>query len=364
MKKPKIKKLAPKLPGVVKKRPFKRRKAPEERVTEAFANVPRITNETVAEHREAVLSSARKYIYPLRHSKHRIVRISVSLFVVVFVVFFVFCGVALYKFQSTSGFMYDVTQVVPFPVAKAGTSWVTYNNYLFELRRNMHYYETQQHANFSTKSGKAQLRRLKQQAMDDVILNGYVSQLAAKNHVTVSDQEVNDEVALVRNENRLGNSQRVFDEVLSEFWGWDESDFKQELKQQMLQQAVVAKLDTATNARAHAALQQLLSGADFATVAAQYSDDQSTKANGGQYPNAITPNSGSIAPQITAELFKLKPGQISPIINTGYTLEILKVISASGNSVQAAHIQFTFKNITSFTNPLQAKHPPHEYIKV
>jgi hypothetical protein len=73
------------------KKPFKRRKAPEERVTEAFANVPRITNETVAEHREEVLSTARKYIYPLRHSKHRVVRISISLFVIVVVAFFIYC---------------------------------------------------------------------------------------------------------------------------------------------------------------------------------------------------------------------------------------------------------------------------------
>jgi hypothetical protein len=70
------------------KRPFKRRQAPEERASEAFANVPRITNETVAEHREEVLSSARKYIYPLRHSKHRVVRISILLLIIVVVGFF------------------------------------------------------------------------------------------------------------------------------------------------------------------------------------------------------------------------------------------------------------------------------------
>src|SRR5947207_5990262 len=39
-------------------------------------NVPQITNETIAEHREDVLSGARKYIYPLAHSNHRIVVIT------------------------------------------------------------------------------------------------------------------------------------------------------------------------------------------------------------------------------------------------------------------------------------------------
>src|SRR5580692_3168737 len=39
-------------------------------------DVEPITNETIAEHRESVLSGARKYIYPLQHSKRRILVVS------------------------------------------------------------------------------------------------------------------------------------------------------------------------------------------------------------------------------------------------------------------------------------------------
>jgi parvulin-like peptidyl-prolyl isomerase len=346
------------------KRPFKRRQAPEERASEAFANVPRITNETVAEHREEVLSSARKYIYPLRHSKHRVVRISILLLIIVVVGFFAYCGIALYKLQSTSSFIYGVTQVIPFPVAKAGPSWVSYESYLFELRRNMHYYQTQQFANFSTANGKTQLTRLKQQAMAQVVQNAYVKELAGKNHVTVSSQAVNNEVALVRSENRLGSSQSVFNDVLDQFWGWNQADFERELKQQLLQQAVVVKLDTATTSRAQTALIQLNQGADFGTVALTESDDAATKASAGQYSSPITRSDQSVAPQVVAEVFLLKPGQISPIINTGYALEILKVLGASNNSVQAAHIEFDFNSITLYTNQLEAKQPVHIYLKV
>src|SRR4051812_4849609 len=126
MKKPKK---TPQMP-----RPFKRRKAAEERAHEAFANVPRITNETVAEHREDVLAGARKYIYPLKHSRRRAVVISSTIFIAALVVFLTYTTISLYKLQSTSGFMYGVTKVVPYPVAKAGNSWVSYNSYLFELR--------------------------------------------------------------------------------------------------------------------------------------------------------------------------------------------------------------------------------------
>jgi parvulin-like peptidyl-prolyl isomerase len=340
-----------------------RLKTSDDKVADALSSVPKITNDTVSEHREAVLGSARKYIYPLKHSRHHVVRISIGLLIGVIIAFFIYSGLELYDFQSTSGFIYSVTEVIPFPVAKAGPSWVSYYSYLFELRRNIHYYETQQQANFSTSDGKQQLRTLKQQAMTQVIQDAYVKQLAKKSHVSVSSQEINSEVALVKDQNRLGNSNQVFDNVLKEYWGWTEGDFKQELSLQLLQQKVVASLDTATTSKAQYVYNQIASGASFATEAEQYSQDASTKANGGQYGSSISQTTESVAPQIIAELFKLKADQTSPIINTGYTLEILKVLSISGNSVQAAHIQFTFQPITTYTKPLDQKHPPKEYIK-
>lgn len=354
----------PKLPKIIKLPQLAvRRGSAETRVDEALSGVPRITNETVAEHREAVLSSARKYIYPLQHSKHRIVRISVWLLALALLLFFTYCGVGLYKFQLTTAFMSDVTRVIPFPVAKAGPSWVSYESYLFELRRNMHYYQTQQRANFSTPDGKVQLQRLKNQAMTEAITTAYTKQLAAQHNITVSSQEVDSEVQLVRSQNRLGSSDRVFKDVLNEFWGWNTEDFKRELKQQLLQQKVAAKLDSATQQRAKGVLQQLLGGADFAAVAATSSDDSSTRANGGQYPEAITSTDHNIAPHVTAELFKLKPGQISTIIDTGYSLEIVKVIDVNDGKVHAAHISFNYKDISAYVKPLTDAHPPRHYIK-
>lgn len=345
-------------------RPFKRKKSAEVKFNEALKDVPRITNETVAEHREDVLSSARKHIYPLQHSKRHVVRNSILIFVAVVIAFFAYVTLSLYKFQSTSSFIYGVTRVVPFPVAKAGDSWVSYESYLFELRRNMHYYRTQQQTDFSSKSGKEQLALLKKQAMNQATEDAYVKQLAKKHGVTVSGKEVDNQVELVRSENRLGNSDRVFNDVLKQFWGWDQNDFKRELRQQLLQQAVVAKLDTQTNAKAEAALKQLQGGADFAEVAKQVSQDPNTASNGGAYPAPITATSRDVAPIVTASLFKLKAGQVSGIINTGYTLEIVKVLDSTASSVQAAHIQFNFKPISDFTKPLRKQNPSKIFISV
>ena len=345
------------------KNPLKRRPGTEARVTEAFANVPRITNDTVAEHREEVLAGARKFIYPLQHSKNRVIRISAVLLTVALIAFFSYVGAALYKFQSTSTFIYDITRVLPLPVAKAGPSWVSYESYLFELKRNMHYYHTQQHINFDTPNGQVQLKRLKTQAMNSVIQTAYVKQLAAPKSISVSDKEVQDQVSLVRSQNRLGSNDRVFKDVLNEFWGWSVTDFERELRQQLLTQKVAGTLDFSSNEKAASVLRQVQGGADFAAVATANSDDAASKATGGQYPEAIAKNDHNVPPVLSAAVFNLKAGQVSEVINTGYSREIIKVADNNGATAHASHIQFAIKDIGVYVKPLVAKHPSHQYIK-
>jgi len=353
-----------KIKKVFKKPKLPRRVAPVAKLQEAIESLPRITNETVAEHREEMLSSARKYIYPLQHTKKRVVKVSVGLLITAVVLFFAYVFIGLYKLQSTSTFLYGVTQVLPLPVAKAGSSWVSYESYLFELRHYMHYYETQQQVNFKSVSGKEQLTAFRKQALQQVIDAAYVKQIAAQHDISVTNQDVDKAVALLREQNRLGSSDQEFADVLKEFWGWSVDDFRRELRQQLLAQKVVAALGAETNQRAAQALAELNSGKKFAAIAKKYSDDKATKANGGEYPAAIGPNNRDLAPQVVDALFKLKPGKVSGIIDTGYTLEIVKVLSVSGGKAQGAHIAFNYEDISTYIKPQETKHPASRFISV
>lgn len=326
--------------------------------------LPRITNETVAEHREEVLSTARKYIYPLQHSKHRIVVISSILFIVSFVVFFVYVFLALYRFQTTSTFIYRVTQVIPFPVAKTNVGYVTYENYLFELRHFVHYYETQQKVDFTTKNGKEQLDSFRERSLDQVVDRAYVKDLAKKNKITVSEDEISRTIKLLKSQNRLGSSDQVFQDVLKEYWGWSVDDFRRELRMELLEQKVIAKLDTSASNKASTALEKIAAGGDFAVIAKEMSDDQVTKGQGGQYGFAIKKNNRDIPPQVIDELFKLQAGQTTDIINTGSALEINKVLEVSGDQIKAAHIVFALKPLDSFIDPITKKDKPSLFIQV
>lgn len=333
-------------------------------IDETVAQAVRITNETVAEHREEVLSSARKYIYPLQHSKHKIVLITTSIFMATVVGFFAYATISLYKLKSHSSFLYGVTRVIPFPIGRAGGDFVAYENYLFELKHYIHYYQNQQKLDFKTDSGKQQLSEFKKRALEKVVNDAYIKDLAKEKKVTVTDKEVDVEIQIVRTQNRLGGSDKVFEDVLKEYWGWTVNDFRRSLRQELLTKKLLPVLDTEVVNRANAASKELSAGANFADVAKKYSDDAGTKDNGGEYGFPIDASNRDIAAQTTLNLFKLKPGEVSGVLNAGYSLEIVKNIEVQGERVRAAHIAFNFKDINAYLNDLKEDKKTSLYIKL
>jgi parvulin-like peptidyl-prolyl isomerase len=323
----------------------------------------RITNDNVAEHREEVIGDARKKIYPLRHSKNRLVTISISVFLVALVVFVSYCTLALYKFKQNSVFLHNVTRVIPFPIARIGSDFVSYEDYLFEINHYVHYYEAQQEVDFASESGKSQLEDYKKRALEKVIDDAYTKRLAEQKGISVSDREVDDEIAIIRSQNRLGGSEREFEDILKDFWNWSVDDFKRSLKQQLLSQKVASALDIKAHEKADNVYTKLESGTDFGKLAKQMSEDPSTKDNKGEYGFMIEKTNRDISPKTVNALFALKPGQYSEPVDVGYGLEIVKNIEKKGNKIRAAHIVINFKNINGYLNDLKEQQQTRTYVK-
>jgi hypothetical protein len=334
----------------------------------SLENVPQITSETIAEHREEVLKGARKYIYPLRHSKRKIVVITLSVMIAAIIGLFVYCYFALYKYYQYNTFVYRVTQVVPFPVAKAGGNYVEYENYLFELRHYVHYYENQQQRNFSG-ADRDQLLNFRKQALQNVLNEAYIKQIAGQYHVSVSDKEVSARLAEVRSQNRLGGNNKVFSDVLRDYWGWSVNDFKRSLKQEILAEKVSAKLDNADSQRAAEVLAKAKAGSDFGALAKQFSDDPTAKQSGGDYGIPITKTNPNVPPEVIQALFHLKPGQVSDLVLASPVLaaqppsiQIVKLTGVTGDAVTAQHIVINLKDVSIYTKQLQSKKPAHPYV--
>lgn len=323
---------------------------------------PRITNDNLTEHREEVISSARKFKYPLRQSKHRLVIISLTIFFLAVVSFFTYSVLALYKFKSESPFIYQVTKIIPFPLARIGSDFVSYESYLFEINWYKHYYETQQNTDFSSDSGKAQLADYRKRAAKKVINDAYVKKLAEERGISVTNEEVDQEVEIYKSQNRLGTNDDQLKTVLSDYYGWSIDDFRSTLKQKLLTQKVVADLDTETRQKAEDAKNQLDAGKDFAKLAKKVSEDPSTGKNGGEFGILISRDNIDISPNTVNTLFSLKPGEFSDIINVGYGLEIVKNLEEKDGKVRAAHIIFNFKNINEYLNEIKDRIGTRTYL--
>src|SRR6478735_9399643 len=93
----------------------------------------RITNETVAEHREQILAGGRKFKYPHQYERHKLVFNVLIIGVVTVILFGIVTWWQLYPMQNTSNFFYRVTRIIPMPVAMVDGAQVRYGDYLMML---------------------------------------------------------------------------------------------------------------------------------------------------------------------------------------------------------------------------------------
>lgn len=323
----------------------------------------RITNETVAEHRERVLAGGRKFKYPLQYTKHRVLIISILIVIITTLSFLGFCGWQLYGAQSTDKFIYSMTQFVPVPVAKVEGTWVRYSDYLLELRSAIHYLSTKEAVNFNSDDGKRQLEYQKRLALNKAIENTMVAQLASQNHITVSQKEVDDFVGQQISANRLGVNETIYRQVIRDYYDWSFDEYKNSIRQQLLRKKVMAQLDTASKEKISAILKGLQTGLDFGALAKDYSEDVASKGQSGDVgvvnKNTEDPNG------LIEAANQLQKGQISGIIEGVDGFYIVRLLDRiEGGDLHIAKIFVSYKVLDKKMAELKGEGQIQEFISV
>ncbi len=266
-------------------------------------------------------------------------------------------GVLIYRYKMSNRAVKIASRVVPYPVASVNGNilynTVTYNDYLFELASIEKFYQSQ-NQDLTSAEGKAKLAQLKNDLITQLENNLLIQQQAKQMGITVTNKEVDDQFnQLVQNAGGLDKVKATLDKL----YGWSVDDFKQKIRDSLLQQKVGNKITTdeslnaPSKAQAEDILKQLQGGADFATLAKQYSQDGSA-ANGGDLGLF---SKGQLDPDFEAAAFALQPGQTSGIVKTQYGYHIIKVTDKQGDQVRASHILIKGIDLDSWLRDQRAK---------
>lgn len=322
----------------------------------------RITNETVAEHRERVLAGGRKFKYPLQYTKRRVLWLSVTIGVAATAFFVAIFMWVLYVGQSYDQFTYGLTRALPVPVAKVDTEWVRYSDYLSGLRSAVNYLTTKEAFNFNSADGARVLEYQKRLALDSAIQNAFIAKLASQHNIKVSDSEVN-EFVKKQVSGKFGVSESDYRRVIQDYYGWTFDEYKDAVHKELLAKKVNAALDTPSRQAIQEVVRQSSQGVAFADLAKAWSEDNATKANGGDVgfvsKNSDDPNG------LVAAASALQPGQVSGIIEGTDGFYLVKLLErSSAGDVHFAKIFIAYKQVAQQISDLRKQNKVNEFIKV
>ncbi len=326
----------------------------------------RVTSETMAKHRKEVLSTSKRFIYPLTHSKYKVAIISAALFLMAVLLVFGTTALMLYRYQRTDDFAYRISQIVPFPVARVDGDFVSYEDYLFEVRQNTHFYTTQDNINFDDEEGKAILANIKSEALQRVKEDAIARKLAKQNNITVSSEEVTVQIGLIREQGGIGESDEALENTLNEYYNWSLDDFESVIELQILKQKLISVLDADATNRIEAVQAELAGGAKFGDLAIERSEDLFSKDNGGKL-GSISRSNTDFPPVFVDASFALEKDQVSEIVTTTVGLHIIKhggVDTENEEQIKIAHILIQFKDIGELLRRELANIGVSDYIEI
>lgn len=321
----------------------------------------RITNETVAEHREQILAGGRKFKYPVQYAKHRLVVNSMLIALGAILLLVLLCWYLLYFAQVNTKFMYRLTQLVPVPVATVDGENVRYSEYLKKYRSDIFSLVQQEQINLKSTDGKRQSEYYKRRELDSAVKEAYAAKLARENNISVSRDEI--DTFIIKSVNSKSISLEAYEKtVLRNFYDWSLDEYRGVVKARLLTQKVSFAIDDAAKKRAEDLATQASGGADFAALAGSSSDDLGTKANGGDVGTLPLDNQDPSG--LIAAAQKLSPGQVSQPLkgNDGYY--IIKLIEKNDSSVRYAQIKVGLTEFDKRFDAVKNAKKIKEHIKV
>lgn len=336
----------------------------KKKVEQEAESSERITNETVAEHRERILAGGRRFKYPVQYAKHRLVINTIIISLIALIAAAVVVWWQLYPSQNSSTFFYRITRVLPLPVASVEGFPVRYSDYLAGFRSQEHYLQSKEGVDLYSKENKAQLDYIKRQALNDAVADSYAAKLAGPLNIKVTQQQVDDAIMRQRESRDGVTSQEAYDAIVLDHFNWTPEEAREVTARKLLQQEVAYKIDTNAVRQRDEVVEKLKTESDFDKVASSVAPIGSARVEAGVTPLVPRNNQdGGLAEAAS----KLEVGQISPAFRstTGDGYYVVKPTKKDGsNRVSYAYIKIPLTTFKNKLEELEAKDSLTEYINI
>lgn len=215
---------------------------------------------------------------------------------------------------------------VPYPAALAGGNivWVS------EIFTQEHFTKT-----YGAKTNQVipEASQIRSEVLDHLIEVRLVSQEAARNKISVSPKEVDDQFETIASQN--GGQEQIL-QTLNDLYGMNERSFKKLIAEQLLIDKLKSEVLTSVSARhilvkdqnkANELVTKLREGADFTQTAKEQSEDTGSKDAGGSLGFV---NRGVTAKPFEDAAFALEVGKISDPVQTEFGWHIILVEEKKG----------------------------------
>jgi len=187
----------------------------------------RITTKTIEQHRREILDGAKKFKYPIQYEKHRLVINAILVGIVFVAVFFAVIAWRIYKADDTSGFLYKISQVIPFRAGEVEGQPILFSDYLAYYRSSWHYHQAKEQKNTNQQIEDKLKNEYRQRAFDNAAKIAYAKKLATERNISVSQSEIDQELQTKLTYADAKISQSSFDKIVKEYYGLSQWEYRQ-----------------------------------------------------------------------------------------------------------------------------------------
>lgn len=325
----------------------------------------RITNDTLAEHRQQVLAGGRKFKYPVQYARHKLV---INAIIIGLSAIVVLLGVGwwlLYQAQNTSDFMYRVTKVAPVPVAIIDGEPVRYSDYLMKFRSNLHYIVEKEQVDITTEDGQRQVDFIREQAMQDSLADAYAAKLARERNIEVTDAELE---AYLKQQRQSSDGSEVkestYNAVILDYYGWSPQEYRAAMKTKLLRQKVAFAVDEKAETLSKNIETAITGGnSDLQAIANAINVDGKTDVV--FWPPALVPLNNQDG-GLTDTAIDLEVGQTSKAIKTtaGDGYYYVKVLEKTDTQIRYEYIQIPLTAFSSMLDEVENSDKSTKFITI